>query len=75
MTAPDHFAKAELKILRRRGPSTYEFCIVAFRCLEKFHMNDGSGYVSASQKARVRLSFERGHDMIVHVRFVVSSAA
>lgn len=23
MTAPDHFAKAELKILRRRGPSTY----------------------------------------------------
>ena len=24
MTAPDHFAKAELNILRRRGPSTYE---------------------------------------------------
>jgi len=23
MTAPDHFAKAELNILRRRGPSTY----------------------------------------------------
>jgi hypothetical protein len=23
-TAPDHFAEAELNILRRRGPSTYE---------------------------------------------------
>ena len=26
MTAPDHFAEAELNILRRRGPSTYDFC-------------------------------------------------
>src|SRR5271170_3902205 len=25
MTAPDHFAKTELNILRRRGPSTYEY--------------------------------------------------
>jgi hypothetical protein len=24
MTAPDHFAKAELNIFRRRGPSTHE---------------------------------------------------
>jgi hypothetical protein len=24
MTAPDHFAKAELNIFRRRGPSTYD---------------------------------------------------
>jgi hypothetical protein len=24
MTAPDHFAEAELNILRRRGPSTYD---------------------------------------------------
>jgi hypothetical protein len=27
MTALDHFAKAELNILGRRGPSTYDFCI------------------------------------------------
>jgi len=27
MTAPDRFAEAELNILRRRGPSTYGFCI------------------------------------------------
>ena len=26
MTAPDHFAEAELNILRRRGPSTYDLC-------------------------------------------------
>jgi len=26
MTAPDHFAETLLNILRRRGPSTYEFC-------------------------------------------------
>jgi hypothetical protein len=26
MTAPDHFAKAQLNILRMRGPSTYDFC-------------------------------------------------
>jgi hypothetical protein len=26
MTAPDHFAKTELNILRRRGPSTYDLC-------------------------------------------------
>src|ERR1700758_4069960 len=25
MTAPDHFAEAELNILRKRGPSTYDF--------------------------------------------------
>jgi hypothetical protein len=25
MTAPDHFAEAELNIPRRRGPSTYDF--------------------------------------------------
>jgi hypothetical protein len=25
MTAPDHFAKTELDILRRRGPSTYVY--------------------------------------------------
>jgi hypothetical protein len=25
MTAPDHFAKTELNILRGRGPSTYDF--------------------------------------------------
>ena len=25
MTAPDHFAKTDLDILRRRGPSTYDF--------------------------------------------------
>src|SRR6516162_5639608 len=25
MTAPDHFAEAQLNILRRRGASTYEF--------------------------------------------------
>jgi hypothetical protein len=24
MTAPDHFAEAELNILRKRGPSTYD---------------------------------------------------
>ncbi|MGH7048278.1 MAG: hypothetical protein ACREE2_18030, partial [Stellaceae bacterium] len=26
MTAPDHFAKTDLNIFRRRGPSTYELC-------------------------------------------------
>jgi hypothetical protein len=29
MTAPDHFAEAELNILRRRGPSTYDVCNIA----------------------------------------------
>jgi hypothetical protein len=29
MTAPDHFAEAEFNILRRRGPSTYDFCHTA----------------------------------------------
>lgn len=37
MTAPDHFAKAELNIFRRRGPSTYDFCtyraIATFGCV------------------------------------------
>jgi hypothetical protein len=28
MTAPDHFAEILLNILRRRGPSTYDFCKV-----------------------------------------------
>jgi hypothetical protein len=28
MTAPDHFAKTELNIFRRRGPSTYELYIL-----------------------------------------------
>ena len=26
MTAPDHFAKTALNVLRRRGPSTYDLC-------------------------------------------------
>src|SRR5215469_5083872 len=26
MTAPDHFAEAQLNILRRQGPSTYDLC-------------------------------------------------
>jgi len=30
MTAPDHFAEAQLNILRRRAPSTYDFCTVRF---------------------------------------------
>jgi hypothetical protein len=28
MTAPDHFADAELNILRRRGPSTYDLFLI-----------------------------------------------
>src|SRR5271154_5249899 len=30
MTAPDHFAKAELNLLRRPGPSTYDLCVVTY---------------------------------------------